>query len=521
MERDLGPHEIPRIAAPRGFVERRHALRRDEDRTVHEERALLARAVDVLAGPGDAASQLGDLLALVARAVGARRAALLVRAPSRRVLVAAAPGESSVDARGLAAWLDARAPDPPAVRAARAPAQVVVVRSRRAPSGDPTATARAASVTAAPGAGAVAAPASDDRFLRLECGAANAELGLELRRPADAAAVAGRLPETTLRHLVAALAAASARVAGEAELADLRARERERERFVAVVAHELRTPLAGLGGYLDLLAAGAVDDPEVGHEFIQRSRGIVERMTGLVGDLLEMSRLEAGSLRLEIEAVSLAEACERAIAPLEPLVADRAIRLSLDLPPRLRTARADRRRLEQVVANLAANASKFTPEGGLVEVVARFADRVALVIVRDDGPGISRTDLERIFQPFARLAGHERIPGTGLGLPISRDLARAMGGDLAVAAVPGCGSAFILGLPTSVDVARAAVGAALAAATEAEEVGLEERAVLRALRAGTAGAAGPGGRARAAPERSERRSAASREAGADAAIDAA
>jgi signal transduction histidine kinase len=310
-------------------------------------------------------------------------------------------------------------------------------------------------------------------------------------------------------------------VAGEAELADLRARERERERFVAVVAHELRTPLAGLGGYLDLLAAGAVDDPEVGHEFIQRSRGIVERMTGLVGDLLEMSRLEAGSLRLEIEAVSLAEACERAIAPLEPLVADRAIRLSLDLPPRLRTARADRRRLEQVVANLAANASKFTPEGGLVEVVARFADRVALVIVRDDGPGISRTDLERIFQPFARLAGHERIPGTGLGLPISRDLARAMGGDLAVAAVPGCGSAFILGLPTSVDVARAAVGAALAAATEAEEVGLEERAVLRALRAGTAGAAGPGGRARAAPERSERRSAASREADADAAIDAA
>jgi signal transduction histidine kinase len=493
MERDSGPDGIPRIPAPPGFTERRRSLRRDEDRTVHQERALLARAVDVLAGPGDAESQLGDLLALVARAVGARRAALLVRSPGRRVLVVAAPGENATDARALAAWLDARAPDPPAIRAARAPARVVVARSRRAPSGEPAATATVATVAPTAGADGAEAVVAGERFLRLDCGEGNAELGLELRRPGDAAAVAGRLPATTLRHLVAALSAASARVAGEAELADLRARERERERFVAVVAHELRTPLAGLGGYLDLLAAGAVDDPEVGHEFIERGRGIVERMAALVGDLLEMSRLEAGSLRLEVEAVSLAEACERAVAPLAPLAAGRSIRLSLELPPRLRTARADRRRIEQIVANLAANACKFTPEGGLVEVAARIADRVALVVVRDDGPGVGRADRETIFQPFARLAGHERVPGTGLGLSISRDLARAMGGDLAVTAVPGCGSAFLLGLPTSADVTRAAVEAALAAASEVEEVALEERAVLRALRAGTSpGGAPPG-----------------------------
>ena len=494
MERDPRIPAIPRIPAPPAFAERRRALRRDEDRRVHEERVLLARSLDILAGPGDPESQLADLLGLVARAVGAQRAAVLARSPARRVLVAAAPGEETAAARELAAWLDARAPDPPAVRVARGPADVVVVRSRRATPAEPAragptiaASDRAVAPGSAGSGGTADVVSLEARFLRLDGGGSGAALGLELRRPGDAARVAGRLPASTLRHLLAALAAASSRVAVEEELADLRARERERERFVAVVAHELRTPLAGLGGYLDLLAGGAVDDPEVGHEFVERGRGIVERMAALVGDLLEMSRLEAGSLRLEIEAVSLAEACERALAPVAPLAADRSIRLAIDLPPRLRTARGDRRRLEQVVSNLAANACKFTPEGGLVEVAAGIADRVALVVVRDDGPGIERSDRERIFQPFARLAGHERVPGTGLGLPISRDLARAMGGDLAVASVPGCGSAFILGLPTTPDMPRAAVAAALAGACEAQEIALEERAVLRAVRAGAGG----------------------------------
>jgi len=236
-----------------------------------------------------------------------------------------------------------------------------------------------------------------------------------------------------------------------------------------------------------------VDDPEIGHEFVERGRGIVERMAELVGDLLELSRIEAGSLGLEIESCSLAEICERAISPLAPLAAGRAIRLVTDLPPRIRTARVDRRRVEQIVANLAANACKFSPEGGLVEIVARVDGPVALVVVRDEGLGIDRTDLERVFRPFARLESHERIPGTGLGLPISRDLARAMGGDVAVASVPTSGSAFIVCLPATAEVPRGAVAAGLRGAIETEEIGLEERAVLNALRAGSAVADHPGG----------------------------
>ncbi|HYN49222.1 MAG TPA: ATP-binding protein, partial [Candidatus Nanopelagicales bacterium] len=200
----------------------------------------------------------------------------------------------------------------------------------------------------------------------------------------------------------------------------------------------------------------------------------------------------------EIEAISLAETCERALAPLSPLAAARRIRLAADLPPRLRTARADRRRVEQIVTNLVANACKFSAEGGLVELHARVDGPTALVVVRDDGPGIERADRERVFRPFTRLDGHERVPGTGLGLPISRDLARAMGGDVAVASVPGSGSSFVVGLPAVAGVPRPVVAAAIAAATNAEEVQLEERAVLRALRAG--GHAGPPSRA---PQRAE------------------
>jgi signal transduction histidine kinase len=481
MENLPGHPPLPAIPAPSPYAERRRAFRRSEDLTAHEERALLARVLDVLGGPGDAATQVAEILALVARVVGARRAAIVTDRPSRRVLVGAAPGEEPGEARELAAWLDARAARPAAVRAAASPAEVTIVRTRRGHPGGPV---------PEPPRGALI-----DRFLRLDIPGAEIQLGLELANPDDGAAVATRLPASTLRHLLAALAAATGKAADEAERAGLRARERERERFASMVAHELRTPLAGLGGYLDLLAGGAVDDPGIGREFVERGRGIVERMAALIGDLLELSRIEAGSLRLEIDACSLAEICERALSPVAPLAAGRGIRLATDLPPRIRTARADRRRVEQIVTNLVANACKFAPEGGLVEIHAWVDGPAALVVVRDDGPGIERADWERVFRPFARLDGHERVPGTGLGLPISRDLARAMGGDVALTSVPGSGASFIVGLPADVDVPRPAVAAAMHAAADAEEVELEERAVLRALRAGSRA----GGRAGAPP----------------------
>jgi signal transduction histidine kinase len=313
-------------------------------------------------------------------------------------------------------------------------------------------------------------------------------LGFEFARPEGPARLAGRLPPELARHAAVALALVSEQLATARELGALRAQERERTRFVSTIAHELRTPLTGLGGYLDLVLDGKVEDPVVERDFLERSRGIVGSMTDLVGDLLELSRLESGAVALDIEPFSVAEAASRVAAGLEPIAMERGTLLVTSLPPRLRSATGDRRRVEQILTNLAANALKFTPAGGIVEIVGRFEGAVAVFVVRDDGPGIDPGDRERIFERFHRLAAHERITGTGLGLPIARDLARRMAGDVDVASVKGAGSAFVLVLPGPAAVDAHFVADVLGRAIETETQRLEESAVLRAI-----------GRARPAP----------------------
>jgi signal transduction histidine kinase len=459
--------ELPGVAASPALHNRRRAFRRGEDQRVHEERALLVRALDILAGPGDANEQLAGILAMVARAVGARRAALIVEEPVRRVTVAIAAGETENAGRLLAAWLDAHAPRSAARRAAAPAAPINVVRARR-------------EATAARADGDD--EADPTYFLVPVSGAGGVHLGVELPHGVATAAVTDRLPGPTYRHVLVALALASARAADERERAELRARDAERTRFVSMVAHELRAPLTGLGGYLDLLLEGRVTDPGVEREFLERGRRITEGMAELVGDLLEISRIEAGSLGLKVAQFSLAEACAHALEGLDPVAGAAGIRLVRALPPRLRPATGDRRRVEQIVTNLVANAIKYTPRGGLVELEARAGAAATFVVVRDDGPGIMIEDVARIFEPFVRLAGHEQTTGTGLGLSIARDLARAMHGDLGAASVPGIGSSFVLVLPGVADVGGAAVAATLAATLEAEEQALEEQAVLAALR---------------------------------------
>jgi histidine kinase/DNA gyrase B/HSP90-like ATPase len=153
------------------------------------------------------------------------------------------------------------------------------------------------------------------------------------------------------------------------------------------------------------------------------------------------------------------------------------------LPPRLRVATGDRRRVEQILTNLAGNALKFTGRDGHVEIAAEVRGLTAIFAVRDDGDGIPQDDRSRIFERFQRMAGHDRVAGTGLGLPIARDLARRMHGELDVASVPGAGSTFVLVLPGPADVDDAVVEAAMAEALEREEVALEERLVRQAIQA--------------------------------------
>ena len=209
-------------------------------------------------------------------------------------------------------------------------------------------------------------------------------------------------------------------------------------------------------------------------------------------------RLESGTLALELGPFSVADALNTVAAGLLPIALDRGVRLSVEAPPRLRAATGDRRRVEQIVTNLAANAIKFAGSRP-VELTGRFEGPIAVLAVRDEGPGIASEDRERVFERFYRMADHEPITGTGLGLPIARDLARAMGGELDVASVPGVGSSFVLVLPGPAGAIPAAAMAAATGAALAFES--EHLRTLGLLRAGAAAA----GRGAAASRRADGR----------------
>jgi signal transduction histidine kinase len=463
------PVRPPSVAPPPPFRERRASFRRAADRRAHEERVLLARALDILAGSGSAEERLAGLLDLLAGIAGARRAAVVADGSERRAAVSVEPGEDPAAAEALAAWLDASAGRSRAERAAAGRAPVSIVARAASRSG---ASRRA---SAPPGAEAVA----PNYALLPIPSAGSVFLGFEF----DDESAAGRLGESLspelARHAAVALALVTEQLATQRELTALRASEAERTRFVSTVAHELRTPLTGLRGYLELILAGRVDDPEIERDFLERSRAIVDSMTDLVGDLLELARLESGTVALDIAPFSVAEAASQVATGLMPIALERGSRLTTTLPPRLRSATADRRRVEQILMNLAGNALKFTPRGGTVEIAGRFDGPVAVIAVRDDGPGIAPQDRIRIFERFERLADHERVTGTGLGLPIARDLARRMDGDLEVASHPGTGSAFVLVLPGPAAVDPDQVREGLRRALADETRRLDELAVLR------------------------------------------
>jgi signal transduction histidine kinase len=161
----------------------------------------------------------------------------------------------------------------------------------------------------------------------------------------------------------------------------------------------------------------------------------------------------------------------------------------------MRAAVGDRRRVEQILTNLAANALKFGGDDGAIELTGRFDGVVAVLAVRDEGPGVDPEDRARIFERFYRMADHDRVTGTGLGLPIARDLARAMGGDLDLASVTGVGSSFVLVLPGPTGSIEAGhIADAMESALLAETERLTTLAAVRAADARRPAASTPTGR---------------------------
>jgi signal transduction histidine kinase len=225
---------------------------------------------------------------------------------------------------------------------------------------------------------------------------------------------------------------------------------RAKSEFLAVMSHELRTPLNAIGGYAELIELGirgpVTPDQRKDLERIQRSQ---HHLLGLINGVLNYARLESGNVRYEVTDVPVDEllaTCEALVAPQA-----RAKRLKLIVPPcpASLTVRADHEKVQQIVLNLLTNSIKFTDDGGRIEMTCREDEESVAINVSDTGRGIAPDKLAAIFDPFvqvdARLTRtHE---GVGLGLAISRDLARGMRGDLLVESTPGKGSTFTLRLP--------------------------------------------------------------------------
>ncbi|QRO01056.1 histidine kinase [Archangium violaceum] len=241
------------------------------------------------------------------------------------------------------------------------------------------------------------------------------------------------------------------------DVTELRHLEKVRKDFVANVSHELRTPITAIRGYAETLQGGALKDPNVAPKMVDIIHRQSERLSELVEDLLELSRLESREVTLKVTDVPLAVAASRAAEVVRPKAQGKNITLELNVPQGL-VGRGDERGLEQVLLNLLDNAVKYTPEGGRVFVTASQEDGRCVVHVRDTGVGIEPKHLARIFERFYRVdKGRSRdMGGTGLGLSIVKHLLSAMGGEVKVESQPNEGSTFTIFLPVSVPTATAA-----------------------------------------------------------------
>jgi signal transduction histidine kinase len=234
------------------------------------------------------------------------------------------------------------------------------------------------------------------------------------------------------------------------ESVDLIRRDRDRSRdFLADVSHELRTPLSALRMNTELLQGPAGADPVTRAEFLGTSRQQLDRLDWLAQNLLELSKLESGLLRLDLRPDDLRSTVESAFQQADPTARRRGVSLELLLPPAPVRVRHDPQRIGQVVANLLGNAIKFTPAGGSVRVTVEPHRDGARLEVRDTGVGIDASEIPHIFERFYRgsRANEARGSGSGLGLAIVKSIVDMHGGRISVESRVGSGTVFAVILP--------------------------------------------------------------------------
>ena len=221
--------------------------------------------------------------------------------------------------------------------------------------------------------------------------------------------------------------------------------DRAKSEFLAVMSHELRTPMVGVSGTLDVLARTNLETEQ--RELVQIAQRSAASMLEIIGEVLDMSKIEAGKLTIAPATVSLRNVLEDAVTQYRQAASEAGLVLSLDVDPGLAAAHViDSERLRQVIANLLSNSVKFTPQGR-VEVRAKVlaedeGEQKVEISVEDTGIGISSEDQRKLFEPFQQVDGGatRRAGGTGLGLVISREITQKMGGELTLESDPGKGT---------------------------------------------------------------------------------
>ncbi|HTP00898.1 MAG TPA: GAF domain-containing protein [Anaerolineales bacterium] len=254
----------------------------------------------------------------------------------------------------------------------------------------------------------------------------------------------------------AAIAISNAQLYGEVQRANV-----AKSDFVSLVAHELKNPMTSIKGYTELLSGGAVGPiNEMQANFLHTIRSNTERMSTLVSDLNDNSKIEAGRLRLDFKAVDLNEVVDEAVRSTKRQIDDKKQAVEVALPPQLPRVWGDRTRIAQVLINLVSNAHKYTPEGGMLVVGAEAvanswdpdgAKNVVHVWVKDNGIGINPDDQARIFQKFFRSEDQKarEAPGTGLGLNITKSLVEMQGGRIWFESAFRQGTTFHFTIPVS------------------------------------------------------------------------
>lgn len=233
------------------------------------------------------------------------------------------------------------------------------------------------------------------------------------------------------------------------DITDLRKLERVRRDFVANVSHEFKTPLTAIQGFAETLLSGAMDDPQNRVRFLQIILEHSRRLARLTDDLLELSKMDADRLDLEVDRLSVLQLVQSCVETTQRLATEKRLRVSVNLPPSVPDIAADRRRLAEVLQNLLDNAIQYTPSGGEIVVSASSDPEEVTFTVSDTGIGIPQVDQPRIFERFYRVdvARSREVGGTGLGLSIAKHLVEAHGGRIWVESEVRRGSRFHFTVP--------------------------------------------------------------------------